>query len=143
MEERFYALRQLTDQAFSEGDFTEARALAQEYLQLADNNKKDWNYGNAIHHAHLILGRIALKENNIESAKAFLLKAGNTPGSPQLNSFGPNMFLAKELLELGETAVVLEYLELCGKFWQPSFQQMSGADKWKTQIENGQIPGLF
>ena len=81
-----------------------------------------------------------MKENNIESAKAFLLKAGNTPGSPQLNSFGPNMFLAKELLELGETAVVLEYLELCGKFWQPSFQQMSGADKWKTQIENGQIP---
>lgn len=140
MEERFYQLRKLLDDAFSSGDFVAAKTLAQEYLQLADNNKKDWNYGNAIHHANLIIGRIALKEGNIETAKEYLLKASQTPGSPQLNSFGPNMLLAKELLEIGETAVVLEYFDLCAKFWQPQFQQMFGADQWKEQIESGQIP---
>lgn len=128
------------DDAFSRGDFIGSKTLAEEYLTLAEQFKKNWNYGNAIHHANLMLGRIALKEGNVKLAKSFLLKAGQTPGSPQLNSFGPNMLLAKELLELGETDVVLEYLELCAKFWQPQFQQMWGFQEWKKQIENGQLP---
>lgn len=61
-----------------------------------------WNSGNRIHHGNLILGRIALTQGDVAEAKTRLLAAGKTPGSPQLNSFGPNMMLAKELLELGE-----------------------------------------
>lgn len=120
--------------------YDRAKVWAERYLSVAAENTKDWNYGNAIHHANLLLGRIALKEGDVETAKTYLLKAGQTPGSPQLNSFGPNMALAKELLEMGETLVVLEYLDLCTKFWQPQFQEMSGFHEWRRQIENGQIP---
>jgi len=38
-----------------------------------------------------------LKEGKVEDAKHYLLEAGKTPGSPQLNSFGPDMSLAEEL----------------------------------------------
>lgn len=140
MEERFYQFKKFVEEAFYQEDFTAVKLLAEEYLLLAEDFKTNWNYGNAIHHANIFLGRTALKNGNIEAAKEFLLQAGNTPGSPQLNTFGPNMSLAKELLEIGEMAVVLEYFDLCAKFWQPQFQQMSGADQWKEQIENGQIP---
>ena len=35
------------------------------------------------------------------AAGKYLVEAAHTPGSPQLNSFGPNVTLAKELLEMG------------------------------------------
>ena len=46
------------------------------------------------------------------------MAAGATPGSPQLDSFGPNMTLAKELLEKGQPDVVLHYFALCKNFWE-------------------------
>jgi hypothetical protein len=101
--------------------------------------KSDWNYGNAIHYANMILGRIALQEGKINRAKEYLLKSGNTPGSPQLKSFGPNMSLAEELLKQGEINVVLEYLELCEKFWWFIFRAKS-IRKWRKKIKEGEIP---
>lgn len=70
-----------------------------------------------------------------KTAAGYLLEAGRTPGSPQLSSFGPNMQLARELLEAGETRPVLEYFELCRKFW-PS----PALDAWAAEVRAGQIP---
>lgn len=120
--------------------YPRAKAWAEYYLATAEKYRKDWNYGNAIHHANLILGRIALKEGNVAAAKDYFLKAGQTPGSPQLNTFGPNMMLAKELLELGEKDVVLEYMDLCTRFWQAQLREMAGFYSWQQQIINGEIP---
>ena len=56
-----------------------------------------------------------------------------------MNSFGPNMALAKELVELGEREIVLEYFELCSKFWNTD----SAKDKlrvWSKQVAEGRIP---
>ena len=71
-----------------------------------------------------------------------MLKAGNTKGSPQLNSFGPNMLLAKELLEIGEMEIVIAYMELCKQFWHSTMRLVAGRPlkKWKQSIENGEIP---
>ena len=63
--------------------------------------------------------------------------AGRTPGSPQLNSFGPNMLLAKELLEKGEREKVLVYFALCAKFWQSGSVQLK---LWSTQVKLGSDP---
>ena len=96
-----------------------AESYAYEMLVLAEREKDDpcdWNYGNAVHDAHNILGRVALRRGDVESAKKHLIQAGKTIGSPQLNSFGPSMVLAKELLEKGESGTVLVYLDLCEAF---------------------------
>ncbi len=113
---------------------------AQHYAELMlQNTEAGWNYGNRVHHGNLILGRIALREANIDEAKSRLIAAGNTPGSPQLNSFGPNMALAKALLEIGEREVVLEYFKLCSKFWN-SDRAKEKLDNWSVLSAAGRIP---
>ena len=94
-------------------------AKAREYAAGAlDSNDDGWNHGNRIHFGHLVLGHIALAEGNIEEAKYRLIAAATIEGSPQLNSFGPDMSLAAELLEAGEKDTVLKYFELCAEFWE-------------------------
>ena len=73
-------------QAYHLGDLKIAEDLVVEYLNLYESIKTNWNYGNAIHHSNLVIGRIALKKGKLNDAKKFLLKAGKTPGSPKLNS---------------------------------------------------------
>jgi hypothetical protein len=88
-----------------------------------------------VHHGNLILGHVALRGGDIAAAKTYLLKAGETSGSPQLNSFGPNMALAKELLEQGEPDIVLKYFGLCGKFWDGK-----ELEEWTALVKGGLIP---
>ena len=113
------------------------KALALELLGCADKYLDDWNYGNAIHQGNILLGRVAMREHNVPLARQYLMKAARTPGSPQLNSFGPNMSLAKELLELGQTNAVLEYLKLCSEFWNAEFSQL---ERWTKDINSGLRP---
>jgi hypothetical protein len=135
--ERFYRLDDLAMQAFAAGDLKKASQYANELLKTAPKFQQDWNYGNAIHKGNIVLGQIALREGRMDEAKEFLLKAGKTPGSPQLDSFGPNMSLAKELVEKGEKEVVLQYFELCRKFWSMGAQQL---DAWAKDVKAGNVP---
>ena len=133
---KFHEFGLLMNIAFEKDEYDKAVELAFEYLELAKSNMKNWNYGNAIHEANLVLGKISLRRGDIKSAKDYLIEAGKTKGSPQLNSFGPNMSLAKELLELGEDTVVIGYLNLVKKFWFIlfSFRKLR---RWKKKILNG------
>jgi tetratricopeptide (TPR) repeat protein len=135
--ERWLAMRDLSVFLIDEGKIDEANAYAKELLELAPKYRDSWDYGNVIHRAHIALGRIALRRNNINEAKEQLLEAGRTPGSPQLDSFGPNMLLAKELLEKGERDVVLEYIKLCSKFWTSGKAEIK---IWQDIIRRGRIP---
>jgi hypothetical protein len=136
-EERFYALNDAAKEGFVLGKNEEARKHAEELLTLLPKYKGNWNYGNAIQDGNLVLGRIAVVEGHLDDAKQFLIKAGNSPGSPQMNSFGPNMSLAKDLLEKGETDAVLEYFELCRKFWKMEDGKL---DQWSREVKGGKIP---
>jgi len=127
-------LSDLAKTALAAGLNDDARAAAEKMLK---DNEDGWNQGNRTHHGNLILGRIALAEGNVAEAKSRLLLAGQTSGSPQLNSFGPNMTLAKELLERGEKDVVLEYFALCGKFWKPDRGQL---DRWTKEVKADLTP---
>jgi hypothetical protein len=136
-EKRFYRLTDLPAAAMVCGDKVKTTLYAKQLLALAPDFKHDWNYGNAIHKGKLALGRVALASGDIETAKARLLDAGKTPGSPQLDSFGPNMALAQKLLKKGEKGVVLQYLDLCGKFWEG---HQNTLDDWKKTIKDGGVP---
>ena len=119
---------------------TFARQFAEECLTLATSAEIPeyfQNDGNAIHYSHLVLGRVALHEGELEKAKAHLIESGKTTGSPNLGSFGPNMSLAKELLEREQRKTVLEYLELCGTFWNMGSDRLA---QWKDEITQGKIP---
>ncbi len=136
---RFYELTNIIVKAYREGDFVNTQKFALEYLNLASEFKDNWNYGNAVHIANIYLGLMALRNENVQQAKEYLINAGLTPGSPQLNSFGPNMLLAKELLEFGERDVVLEYLDACKSFWLRIFRKRF-MKMWKRKIRKEEIP---
>jgi len=136
-ENRFYQLESVATFALEAGETAKAQQYATELLQDAEKFHGNWNYGNALHKGNIVLGRIALQQGNIAKAKEHLLTAGNTPGSPQLDSFGPNMELAKELLEKGERDVVVSYLQSCAKFWKMGGDQLQS---WITTVKKGGIP---
>jgi tetratricopeptide (TPR) repeat protein len=136
-EERFYALNDAAKEGFVLGKTDEARSHAEELLNLLPKYKDNWNYGNAVQDANLVLGRIAVLEGQLDDAKQFLIKAGQSPGSPQMDTFGPNMSLAKDLLEKGETDVVLQYFDLCRKFWE---MDNGNLDHWTRDVRAGKIP---
>jgi len=96
-----------------------------------------WDDGNRIHQANIMMGRSALRGGDLETARSCLLAAGHTPGSPQLDSFGPNMSFAREMLEAGERETVLEYLKLCRSFWKADEGRLN---RWTQEIKEGRIP---
>lgn len=133
--QRFHLLGDLAKAAFDAGDFKKAVAYANELLDAASKRQDDSWYGTAIHQGNLVLGRVALRTGDTQKAKAWLLKAGETPGGGTLDSFGPNMALAKELLERGEKDTVIQYLELCKRFWKNP-----ALDAWLQSIKAGGTP---
>lgn len=106
-------------------------------LEAMRGRESEWMYGDIVHKANIFLGRMALQKGKTNEAKHYLLQAGKTPGSPVLGSFGPDMTLAKELLEKGERKAVIEYLELCAKFWKSGKGRLTW---WKSTLEAGGIP---
>lgn len=132
----------LADVAFwtvDTGDLRAAAALADEALAMAPAHDCDWNYGNVLHKANLTRGRIALRLHQPKAAAVFLLEAGRTPGSPQLDSFGPNMLLARELLEAGERDAVVQYIDLTSHFWHHDAGAIAA---WKAMIAHGDTPNF-
>jgi hypothetical protein len=123
--------------AYRAGEFARSAGYARELLQAAPIFKDGWNYGNALHWSHIYLGKVALIEGDVEAAKIHLKVAGETPGSPQLNSFGPDLSLAQALLEREEREVVLAYLEGCSRFWECGKQQLAD---WTTALRKNRMP---
>jgi len=133
----FYLLAPLAKAAFDGGDLVKARSCGNQLLALAPQYPKDWNYDNAVYYGHMILGRVELAQGNTALAETHLLQSAQTPGSPQLDSFGPNTSLAKDLLEKGDTAPVVQYFALIQNFWKMSRGKPA---EWSAQVRSGQIP---
>jgi len=138
-EYRQFLLEEAAVAAFEAGEIPKAQQYATELLEGATGKSKSWHYGNAIHKGNIILGRVALRFDDIPAAIRHLHAAGETPGSPQLNSFGPNMSLAQELLEKGETQAVLAYLQACGKFWKSRGEELQS---WIATVQSGGKPNF-
>jgi thiol-disulfide isomerase/thioredoxin len=133
-----YVIGYLADAHYQAGRVAEAARDAADMLQYAETlGKTNWNYGNLVHEGHTLLGRIDVKKNDLASAREHLLAAGRTPGSPQLNSFGPKWTLARELLNHGETNAVLDYVSLCRAFWKSGSDRL---DEFAATIRSGATP---
>lgn len=130
--QRTYLLDGLAEAAFRAGQSGDARIYAEMMLTAQSSPRSGEAH---IHKANIVLGRLALAEDDVVRAKYHLLAAGKVSGAPTLGSFGPNMKLAADLLERGEREVVLEYFELCATFW-PSDKLKD----WAALVEGGRTP---
>lgn len=136
---RFYGIEKIIKSSYLAGDDDEVQSLANEYLALASTYRCSWNYGNAIHDANRYLGLVRLRHGNIREAASFLELSAKTPGSPQLNSFGPDLDLADGLLKAGEVGPVVQYLTDIKLFWKGGRAQI---DRWLAAIAQGETPSL-
>ena len=129
-------LPRLAKAAFAAGDYVRAERYADEALEAARHGVFWWT-GDAIHQGNIMLGRLALRRDDIEEAKRRLITAGKTPGSSTLASVGPSMQLAKDLLDRSQSAAVVEYLELCGNFWEGNRGKLA---EWIALVKAGLKP---
>ncbi len=109
--------------------------VAARVLRKNETCHRTFQYGNAIHWANIALGHAALARGETPVAATFLKAAGETPGSPQLNSFGPDTHPAGALVAAGERDAVLHYLEGCKRFWSDHALVI---DRSKFLIESGE-----
>ena len=129
-------LARLARTALAAGELEKAERYANEALAEAKHGVFWWT-GDAIHQGNIVLGRLALGKGDVGEAKRYLLLAGKTPGSSSLGALGPNMALARDLLEHGESAAVLQYLEECGAFWGGNRGKLA---EWTALIRAGLKP---
>jgi hypothetical protein len=135
--DRYYALADAAKTTVYFGSLEDAETYARELLDLAERRRRCWNLGNALHDGHMVLGLVALRRGDVETAKAQLLLAGDTPGSPQLDSFGPNPILARELIERGERDAAIAYFERIRGFWE---MERGRLDTWTADVRAGRMP---
>jgi hypothetical protein len=127
----------LAKAAWAAGDRADARERAEKVLASLRDRKRDWDFGNLLHEMHILLGRVALEEGDLEKADVHLLRAAATPGSPQLDSFGPDWTLASDLLERGRREAVSAYVLRVEKFWESGRDQIA---EWKRVLAAGGTP---
>ena len=130
----------LAKTAFDAAEYEKARQYADALLGRSQSKQPTgFEPSDDIHAANLVLGRLALRDGDITEAEAHLLAMGRVSGSPVLGSFGPNMQLAKELLERGDRQPVLTYFDECAKFW--TFGQAKATlATWTAEVKQGRIP---
>ena len=132
-------LKDLAWKEYNEGNYEKALTYSNELLRLNEIVEENWNYGNAIHHSHSIIGLVSLESDDLAKAKKHLLLSSKTPGSPQLDSFGPTFILAQKLVDLDEYGIVKKYLLNCRRFWEMDNGKIS---KWLEQIGSGEKPNF-
>ena len=136
-EMKFYALGGAAKECFAAGKIDDAQKHAEELMALLPGFRQNREYGGALCDANLVLGRVAVHKGNLEDAKRYLIAAAQSPATPDLVNNGPNMSLAKDLLEKGEKQAVLDYFELCRKLWTNGGAQL---DQWSQQVRDGKTP---
>ena len=115
----------------------EALVYGQSMLDDFNGNKYQWNRGDLSYFGNMVLGQVAIRKSDVDGARQYLIAAGMTSGSPTLNSFGPNMSLAKDLLEAGERDSVLAFFDECRAFWKLGSSKL---DQWSVQVLDGKVP---
>lgn len=118
----------------------EAADLARRSIASAAAFEQNWNYANALHTGHTVLGLLSLKDGNVPQVIEELQASADVSGSPQLNSFGPSMQLARQLLLRGRTAEVLEFFNQCRQFWASGGLWL---DIWTQKVKSGRVPNFL
>jgi hypothetical protein len=134
---RFLRTADLARLAYEAGDLQKAREYATQVLASAPHFESDFFYATAVHQCNLVLGRILLREGDVQGATERLMASMNVPSSVRLANFGPNLMLAQELLERGERGAVLRFLDACEQIWTRGSDRLY---RWRAEIREGRQP---
>ena len=116
------------------GDANSVLEGAAEAVKWGESNSGHWDAGNAVHWGHIAIGFVHLERGDVDMAADHLLEAGKCEGSPQLDTFGPDLELANRLIEANRHSVVVEYLRLCSTFWHTRTRVV---EKWISALARG------
>lgn len=121
-----------------------ARACAEDLLKLAESFPADPNRGTAIFSGHVVLGLLAVRDNEVKTALAHMESAGSAPPSDELrygNSFAWQR-LATALLKRGERESVARFLDRCA-----ALSEVKGTREQMTKaaasIRAGRMPEFY
>jgi hypothetical protein len=133
--DRAVVLISLAKAAYDAGEWARARDAAEELLQTAAVER---NPADMLHAAHTVLGRLALRAGDLAEAKRRLAYAADALATKDwVHAPGPReLWLARELLERGERAAVVEYLHECSRAWRDCDHR---AEIWASAIERGEM----
>ena len=123
--------------AFDASEYDKARRYASDLVRRNEHRDSTAQGDDELHHAHLVLGRLALHDGDTAQAEAHLRAMGRVSGSPVLDTFGPNMQLAQDLLDRGDRRPVLAYFDECARFWKMGGSHLAA---WKSQVQQGKTP---
>ena len=142
--------QKLTRAAFWAGESAQARAYAQDWLTASaqreqapvpttqnERHARSADRGDAIHDANMVLGEIALSEGKTKEAAAFLIEAGKATNGWTLTSYGPDLALVNDLLDLGERQAALTFFDECEVFWTTGRDRLA---QWRKAVQAGQKP---
>ncbi len=123
---------------FEVNRFDQLKDTAAQVLKNADENivPAAWS----IHQVNVTLGKVALAEGDSQSAVRHLAASVEIPHDPSLLSLsGPDMTLARALLEKGEKQAVLDFLAECEQFSLRNHAE-DLLQEWKEAIAEGRTP---
>lgn len=135
--------------AYKSGDYETVKTLCAQWLEMNEQHRRTLaglNYGQVLHEAHDYLGFVALRENDLETAKKHLLASGNI--EPSLSASGPSFSLAAWILKNGEREAVLTFLDSVSQWWandsytppQRRREVRETLKRWKKAARAGHLP---
>lgn len=148
-EKRRALLTSLSKIALRLGKNDRAKQFSTELILDFGQNSAASGYEEATHTGNIVLGLIALRENDLTKAKQHLLIAIRAPLRDENNYLTDiDTELAEKLFAKGEKTVVSEYLKLCEnlgslKKYPDLYEDKSKALKlWQEQIKQGATPSF-
>ena len=131
------------DKAGADLSWARSKRYAQQTLALAERFRQHPDYGEAIYHAKIVLGALALREGDQATAVRLMLEAADAPPSPGLDArqfFGLDRRLVNYLLKEGERESVARFLEKSAGLRSADREQLL---KDATAIRAGRMPASY
>jgi hypothetical protein len=116
---KWHEMIDLPEFAIAAGELQIAKECADQVLELLSIYRSRGDYGDAINRAHTALGRIALRNGDIESARYHLGQSCIDIASAVNCSFGPELHLVEDFINFGYPQYVFDYLDAHEKLAGP------------------------
>jgi hypothetical protein len=118
--------------------FGNAESKARELMDLADHNRNDALYGEAVFDANMVMGKAALRRGDGKRSARYLLAAAETPGSDRLRRGDFEMNLPRALVDRGERRAVIDFFQRMA----PKTTRAKQFEEWAAELSKGINPDL-